>query len=111
LSGQALLQAPPGQSTAQMRQRIQPAFERALARQNKPNSALQGAEIDQHCVLDLAAMQLLNTAAKQLAWSGRSTHRVLKVARTVADLDNSESISPKHMAEAIQYRRGLQTMP
>jgi magnesium chelatase family protein len=43
-----------------------------------------------------------------LGWSARSTHRVLKLARTIADLDASQTLSAKHVAEAVQYRRGLQ---
>jgi magnesium chelatase family protein len=50
---------------------------------------------------------LLQKAAAKLGWSGRSTHRSLKVARTIADLAGSTTIEPAHVAEAVQYRRVL----
>jgi magnesium chelatase family protein len=102
-----LLNAPPGESTASIRARCTEARERAIQRQGKSNQALQGKEIDQHLVLDAAAAKFLNTAAARLGWSARSTHRVLKVARTIADLAGSASTQTSHVAEAVQYRRAL----
>jgi magnesium chelatase family protein len=58
--------------------------------------------------LDGNATALLQKAAVKLGWSGRSVHRSLKVARTIADLANSETIASVHVAEALQYRRVLQ---
>ncbi len=102
-----LLAAPAGEVTADIRARCTVARERALARQGVPNQALQGQAIDQHARLDDAARQFLHTAAARLGWSARATHRALKVARTVADLAGSASISTAHVAEAVQYRRAL----
>lgn len=79
-----------------------------MERQGQPNAALQGQAIDQHTPLEPAALALLHKAAARLGWSGRSTHRTLKVARTIADLAGCEHIVPTHVAEAIQYRRLLQ---
>ena len=102
-----LLEAKPGESTQSIRLRSTAARERAIQRQGKANHALQGQEIDAHALLDDAAIRFLNTAATRLGWSGRSTHRALKVARTIADLAGSESTQTAHVAEAVQYRRSL----
>ena len=68
---------------------------------------LQGQALDDYCHAEPAALQLLQTAAAQLAWSARGIHRSLRVARSIADLAQSETISPAHVAEAVQYRRAL----
>ncbi|RYX92139.1 MAG: ATP-binding protein [Comamonadaceae bacterium] len=107
LPPQDLLEAKPGESTQAIRERSSAARQRAMARQGKPNHALQGQEIDAHTMLDEAAIKFLNTAATRLGWSGRSTHRALKVARTIADLAGSASTQTAHVAEAVQYRRSL----
>jgi len=103
-----LLKAPPGESTPAIRARVQAARARAVARQGTPNQALQGQQIDQHALLDPAASQFLQTAAARLGWSGRATHRALKVARTIADLAGASHTQVTHVAEAVQYRRSLQ---
>jgi magnesium chelatase family protein len=107
LSAEDLLTAPPGEPSAAARARCTQARTRALARQGKPNQALQGQEIDQQVQLDAAALKFLHTAANRLGWSARSTHRALKVARTIADLAGSDTTQLTHVAEAIQYRRAL----
>ncbi|MFM7026276.1 MAG: YifB family Mg chelatase-like AAA ATPase [Limnohabitans sp.] len=108
LPTEALLAAVPGESTAVIATRSQAARARALARQGCTNAQLQGQRLDTHTVLDPAAQTLLHQAAARLGWSGRSTHRTLKVARTIADLANSQALQVGHVAEAIQYRRVLQ---
>ncbi len=100
-----LLQAGPGESTASIRARCTQARALALARQGKTNAALQGKEIDQHLQLDATAVKFLDVAATRLGWSARGTHRVLKVARTIADLAGSPATQVTHLAEAMQYRR------
>ena len=102
-----LIQAPAGEATAVMRERIERARAAALARQGKSNQALQGQEIDDHLHLEAAAAKFLNTAAARLGWSARSTHRALKVARTIADLAGAQTTGVAHIAEAVQYRRVL----
>jgi len=102
-----LLQAPPGESTDAIRERCEAARERALRRQGKANQGLQGKEIDVHAALDDAAAKFLNIAAARLGWSARSTHRALKVARTIADLAAAANTQVAHVAEAVQYRRAL----
>jgi magnesium chelatase family protein len=106
-----LLNAPPGESTAVIRERSTAARARAMARQGKPNQALQGQEIDTHLQLKDDAGRFLNTAAARLGWSARSIHRALKVARTIADLNGSADTLVSHIAEAVQYRRALRPQP
>ncbi len=100
-----LLDAAVGESTAILRDRCGAARERALARQGCSNMALQGQAIDQQVLLDADAAKFLNVAATRLGWSARSTHRALKVARTIADLAGAQTTQVTHLAEAMQYRR------
>ncbi len=95
-----------GEPSAAVRARIAAARERQLARQDKPNAHLAGREIDRHCPLDGPGVTLLKLAITRLDLSARAYHRVLKLARTVADLAGQEQIGAAHLAEAIQYRRG-----
>ncbi|HWP11629.1 MAG TPA: YifB family Mg chelatase-like AAA ATPase [Ramlibacter sp.] len=107
IAPEQLLTAPAGEATDAIRQRCETARERAMQRQGKANQGLQGKEIDTHTALDAAATKFLNIAAARLGWSGRSTHRTLKVARTIADLAGAARTQTVHVAEAIQYRRAL----
>jgi len=109
LSASELLQAPPGEPTQTIAARSLAARERALARQGCTNAQLQGQAIDAQARLEDGASVLLQKAADKLGWSGRSTHRSLKVARTIADLAGSDTIAAAHVAEAVQYRRVLKT--
>jgi magnesium chelatase family protein len=68
------------------------------------NAAMGPAEIQAHCPLDSPARQLLDTAFERLALSAAALHRVLRVARTLADLAGAERLSAAHVAEAVQYR-------
>ncbi len=107
LSAQDLLKAAPGESTEAIAARSLAARERAWHRQGCNNAALQGQAIDTQARLDERATALLQKAAAQLGWSGRSVHRSLKVARTIADLAGSDTITALHVGEALQYRRAL----
>ncbi len=102
-----LVNAPPGESTASIRARVLAARDRAVQRQGSANEALAGAAIDAQCALDASAARFLNIAAARLGWTGRSIHRCLKVARTIADLTASPNVEMQHVAEAVQYRRAL----
>ncbi len=111
LSAAELMARSGGESTATLQARCLQARNRALARQNQPNHVLGAQEVHTHSRLDIAAERFLQTAAAQLGWSARSTHRTLRVARTIADLAASEAVSLNHVAEAMQYRRALQPAP
>jgi len=104
---EALAAAPDGEPSAVIAQRVAAARARALARQGCVNAALSGDALDAHCALDDASATFLQSAAARLGWSARGFHRVLRVARSIADLAGSERIATKHLAEAIQYRRVL----
>jgi magnesium chelatase family protein len=69
------------------------------------NSRMTPADLDKHCKLNDDANSLLESAATKLAMSARSCHRVLKISRTIADLDGKADIQTSHIAEAIQYQR------
>ncbi|MBZ0125495.1 MAG: YifB family Mg chelatase-like AAA ATPase, partial [Rhodocyclaceae bacterium] len=94
-----------GESTAAVRARVAAARDAQLARQGKPNARLATKEIDKLCAPDEAGAQLLKQAIARLGLSARAYHRVLKVARTIADLAGAERVSSAHVAEAIHYRR------
>jgi magnesium chelatase family protein len=70
----------------------------------KTNSEMNLVEIKTFCAVAEAEEQLLKQAMKRYNFSGRSLHRILKVSRTIADLDQSQDITVKHLGEAIQYR-------
>jgi magnesium chelatase family protein len=102
-----LLSHPDGEPSATVRGRVMRARERALARQGKCNADLEAAEVDVQCATDAAAQALLKNAIARLDLSARAYHRILRLARTIADVAGSAAIGTAHVAEAIQYRRGL----
>ncbi len=76
-----------------------------MVRQGKPNALLETREIDRLCATDKEGDELLRHALARLLLSARAYHRVLRVARSIADLAGSGRIESAHIAEAIQYRR------
>ena len=104
-----LLTALPGEPSSAVRLRVLAARERQQQRQGQPNGTQDAARLAEQATMDAAARTFLLKAAERLGWSGRAMHRVLKVARTIADLAGTDTISVEHVAEAVQYRRGLST--
>ena len=103
--------APRGEPTAPVRARVIAARAAQWQRAGKANAQFTQSETEQHCRLGNADQNLLERAMDALQLSARAMHRILRVARTIADLDHSENIRTPHVAEAISYRqldRGLQ---
>ncbi len=98
-----------GEPSEKIRTRVTAARQRQAKRfEHLPslhyNAQMTPKQLRQYCVLERPALQLIETAMKQLGLSARAYDRILKVARTIADLASSTSILPEHVAEAIQYR-------
>ncbi len=101
-----------GEASDVIRARVEAARDRQRLRfaglpEVASNSDMHPAEVRKFCALDAACSALMKTAMTQLQLSARAYHRVLKLARTIADLTGSEKISPAHLAEALQYRPRL----
>ncbi|MGH8125882.1 MAG: YifB family Mg chelatase-like AAA ATPase [Rhodanobacteraceae bacterium] len=94
-----------GEDSASVRSRVVAARNIAMRRAGKPNVALATREIERDCALGDTERALLERAMEKLALSARAYHRVLRVARTIADLAGSGAIAREHLAEAVQYRR------
>lgn len=96
------------ENSATIRARVQAARERQLQRlagtKLTCNAEMGPSEVRDFCGVEPAAEKLLKAAIQQLHLSARAYHRVLKLARTIADLAGSDCIAANHMAEAIQYR-------
>jgi magnesium chelatase family protein len=101
----------PAEGTAEAAARVEAARDRQTARlgdvdasRRAVNADIPGAEIEAFCGLDSSGRALLTKAAEQLALTARAYHRVLKVARTIADLDGAANVARVHVAEALTYR-------
>jgi magnesium chelatase family protein len=94
-----------GEHSAAVRDRVAAARATQLARQRKLNTELTTRETEKHCRADEAAERLLKAAIARLNLSARAYHRVLRLARTIADLAGAGVIGAPHVAEAVQYRR------
>jgi magnesium chelatase family protein len=99
--------APPGESSAAIRRRVEITRARQLERAGVLNARLDAAGVAATCALDQAGQQLLEQAGERLQLTARSLHRMLRVARTIADLDGAAAIASPHLAEALGYRAPL----
>lgn len=105
---EAELLAPGASEPSQIvRARVVAARARQYARQGKANADLSVEEIDRHCLPDGQGALLLKQAMARLDLSARGYHRILKVARSIADIAAAAEVRATHVAEAIQFRRGL----
>ena len=97
------------ESSADIRERVEAARRRQIDRFEEhaglfANADMSVSEIDQYCPLNEEARQILTLSVRKLQLSARSYHRVLKLSRTIADLDGAADIQVPHIAEALQYR-------
>jgi len=104
-----MTQHQPGETSESVRERVQTARQRAHDRfKAEPklqcNADMQSRHLKDWCPLDDTSRLLLEGAVRKLGLSARATDRILKVGRTIADLDNAEHLQTHHIAEAIQYR-------
>jgi magnesium chelatase family protein len=109
LKPEEIVQQPTGESSASVRERVQKARDRASKRFHNQaniscNAQMQSRHLQQWCQLDDSSRSLLEGAIRKLALSARASDRILKVARTIADLAGDDELKTYHLAEAIQYR-------
>ena len=107
LEPEAMVGGVPAESSAQVRTRVIAARERQVARQGMSNALLSPKDVERFCAPDKAGEALLRQAIVRLNLSARAYHRVLKVARTIADVAGHEGTRSADVAEAIGYRRGV----
>jgi len=108
LSGEKLLNGKTeGDSSTIVYQRVLAARQHQLNRAGKLNAHISNREIRKYCTLSLKQKDLLNRAIQQLGLTARGFHRILKVARTIADLEDKATLKSEHLSEALSYRLSM----
>ena len=96
-----------GENSAGVKQRVECARALQLERSGKSNAHMDNSEVEQYCQLDEAQHRWLSMALDKFNLSARAIHRTLKVARTIADMEQCSSIEPDHLKESLGYRAGF----
>ena len=105
LSAAELTQATPGEPSAAVRERVLAARERQQRRQGKSNALLNVTELDELAAIEPEAKAALSAVLEKLLLSARSYHRILRIARTLADLAGSDTVNQRHVMQAVSFRR------
>ena len=92
------------ETTNEIQARVLKCRQLQITRQGKANGHLSSNEVRTHCQLSYQNNELLELAVEKLGLSTRAHHKILKIARTLADIDNTEDIVHKHIIEALSYR-------
>ncbi|MFD2167436.1 YifB family Mg chelatase-like AAA ATPase [Thalassotalea euphylliae] len=92
------------ETSEQVRERVSKCRQRQLHRQGKPNAQLTSPEVREHCKLSHSDNEFLELAVEKLGLSTRAHHKILKIARTLADMEASSHIKHEHLIEALSYR-------
>jgi len=108
LSDDEMLKAPSGEASCEVRKRVSNARKAQQARFEDSgiycNSQMEQSQLQEHCSLDKESQNYLRHSIKELQLSARAYDKILRVARTIADLDSSENIKQDYIFEAVQYR-------
>lgn len=105
LSAAELTQATPGEPSAAVRERVLAARERQQRRQGKSNALLNVTELDELAAIEPEAKAALSAMLEKLSLSARCYHRILRIARTLADLAGSDTVNQRHVMQAVRFRR------
>lgn len=95
---------PPAEASGHIRERVIAARDRQLARAGRLNAQLQGRSLRHHVAIDAAGRRLVERALQKLAMTARGFDRLMRVSRTIADLEGCEAVAAEHLAEALQFR-------